>query len=221
MKKILILLLPLILFMCTSNKKDTKRYIPKQIAQYSDDELLYYLTCNALNYHFKKYDYEIPFWDIQAELKKRNITNKIIDIYNSTVDLCQKESLIGILYHIKNNKVKKALKKTATTNINKITYYSHNYLAKQGDKKSIKMLNNNWHKYPVSSWQWSYTVNIFGKYKYKPAVPNMIKGLDSASGNMFDSCLTNLFKIYPDTRQKFNSVKEAKKFFNEYIKKQK
>ena len=97
-------------------------------------------------------------------------------------------------------------------------YYVAQYLAKKGNTKALEILNKNNFKYPVSSWQWSYTLREFGRHKFIPAIPTLIYGLGAASLNVVDEAYKALLVFYPDSPASFQSIEEMKTYFEKRYK---
>lgn len=91
------------------------------------------------------------------------------------------------------------------------------YLAKQGDQAALKILNQNFYQYECSSYEWSYVLPLFGMYDYRPAVPNLVDSLESASGNVIDGAMTALRLFYPGAPQ-FDSAADAQVYFRNKLK---
>ena len=72
----------------------------------------------------------------------------------------------GVLYHIDDPRIYDAFTRRLNDKEDEESYYVANYLAKQGNTAALATLNRHYFQYPVSSWQWSYTVELFGKYRY-------------------------------------------------------
>jgi len=89
-----------------------------------------------------------------------------------------------------------------------------NYLAKRGDKQALEILNENYFEYGVSSVQWADTVQWFGKYKYQPAIPNLIKSLDAASLNLVGAAQSSLKQLFKGPHPTFKTIEEMKIYFN-------
>ncbi len=92
-------------------------------------------------------------------------------------------------------------------------YYVAQYLAKKGNLKALEILNQNNFRYPISSWQWSYTLREFGRHKFTPAIPILIADLDAASLNVVDEAFEALLVFYPDSPTSFQSLEEMKIYF--------
>jgi hypothetical protein len=92
-------------------------------------------------------------------------------------------------------------------------YFIAQYLAKKGNTNALEILNKNNFKYPISSWQWSYTLKEFGRYRYTPAIPTLIQDLDAASLNVVDQAFNALRVFYPESPTSFQSLNEMKTYF--------
>jgi hypothetical protein len=73
------------------------------------------------------------------------------------------------------------------------------YLAKRGNRDALRILNDNYYQDPVSSWDWSYVIQVFARQKYEPAIPNLIGSLRCASWNLAGEAYTTLRVFYPDS----------------------
>ncbi len=92
-------------------------------------------------------------------------------------------------------------------------YYIAQYLAKKGNLKALEILKKKHFIYPVSSWQWSYTLREFGRHKFTPAIPTLIYYLDAASLNVVDEAFEALLVFYPDSPTSFQSLEEMRTYF--------
>jgi hypothetical protein len=197
----------------------TQKYNPKKISKYSDQELIWFLSYTNCVIHDQDYPPDgFPFWDVQNELLKRKHISNLLHEYETTQDQFLKEKLLGVLFNFTNAQISNAMLKTANTNTDIIGYLSNAYLARQGYIPALENLNRNFMNYPVSSWEFSYVVGYFGRYKYYPAVQNLIQSISAASGNLSGACLKSLFLLYPEANQDFNSTEEAEQYFRDYIK---
>jgi hypothetical protein len=89
------------------------------------------------------------------------------------------------------------------------------YLAKRGNAKALAILNQNNYKYPVSSYEWSYVIAVFGKQKYAPAVPALIDDMSAASLNVVGAAEESLRAFYPDSPsdKDFGTIEKAQSYF--------
>jgi len=73
------------------------------------------------------------------------------------------------LYEIEDARTAAAFRARLSDDVSEEACYIANYLAKGGDADALAILNRNYRCYPVSSLQWSHTVRLFGKHRYRPA----------------------------------------------------
>jgi len=189
-----------------------------QLSNYTTNDLINYLTIESVNWHFQnKGGQEIEFKIVDELIRRKDIA-KLINAFENPKDNFQKEKMMDALYQIDDQVILSTFKKYISPNdTTRTMYYCLNYLAKYGDMEALKILNNNYFQYPVPSWQWSYTVRLFGKFLYIPATENLISSLDAASLHLVDAAIESLQMLYPDASRDFESPEEAKNRFKEYI----
>lgn len=186
-----------------------------KIKQYSDEKLVYFLSSSYINEYFEKTNVD-PYEDIAIivnEMIKRKNIPFLLKWFKKSVDDEQKLSLLTILMGFDDPGIEEAFKKYLNSDKTKINHYCLYYLAKKGNRKALKILNENFTAYPISSYEFSVTVKLFGLYKYKPAVKNLINGLDFASLNMVDACMESLDKIMNLKKKSFNNSVEAREYY--------
>ena len=94
-------------------------------------------------------------------------------------------------------------------------YYPLNYLAKLCDPAALSILSGGgkggYEGYP-GCLQWSTTVKLFGKCKYRKAIPFLIDSLTAACMNIGDAADGSLRQLFPGAPQ-FHSAEEAQKYY--------
>jgi hypothetical protein len=118
-----------------------------------------------------------------------------------------------VLYHIDDARIYNAFAQRLTDKEDEESYYVASYLAKKGNTNALATLNRHYFQYPVSSWQWSYTVEIFGKFRYIPAATNLVESLDAASLNVSAAACNALHKFYPDSPSHFSGPAQAREYY--------
>jgi hypothetical protein len=150
---------------------------------------------------------------LSHELIRSRNASEIIAVWDTTGDIQQKEDLIEILYKIEAEpQVSAFFHELSTQPISSDSYYGNMYLAKSGDLIALHNLDSLFWKWPVTSWQLSYTVKLFGDHLFRPAIPNLIEAIDAASLNLSGEACESLVKLYPDS-PKFASPGEAKEYY--------
>ena len=86
-------------------------------------------------------------------------------------------------------------------------------MAEKGDINALKILNENYYLYPVSSAEFAEAVKWFGVYKYKPSIRNLIDSLDAASLNLSGAAYGSLIKIFDGAHPEKQGIEKAINFF--------
>src|SRR5215469_4428590 len=94
-------------------------------------------------------------------------------------------------------------------------YYPLNYLAKLCDPGALNILSGGgkggYEGYP-GCLQWSVTMTLFGKCKYREAIPFLIDSLSAACMNIGDAADESLHQLFPDAPH-FNSAEKAQSYY--------
>jgi hypothetical protein len=117
------------------------------------------------------------------------------------------------LWESEDHRVSREFSKMLSAKVTEEDYFVAQYLAKLGNTNALRILVRNAFEYPVSSWQWSFTLREFGKKKYKPAIPVLIDGLDAASFNVVEEAQGALAVFYPDSPTNFTTLRDMKDYF--------
>ena len=150
---------------------------------------------------------------ILTELLRRKPVDQLIATYKHPANDTQAKQLLqSVLYHIRDKTVTAFMHSLLSDSATTATYYAAMYFAKCGDTTALSLLDRHLWDWPVSSWQMSYTVRLFGKYKYYPAIDNLIDELQAASLNLSGEALAALKEFYPNSPQ-FGDPDEAVKYF--------
>ncbi len=196
-----------------------KEFSEENLKKYSNGELLEYLTLSSIIWHFDKAGRESGIeYQIRDELIVRKATNDLILAFNNPIDWCQMQYVIEALSEIDDPKIIKIFKRSISKKTTKNNFHCLNYLAKKGDFAALKVLNDNYNKYPVSSVEWAEAVKWFGVYKYKPSIPNLIKSLDAASGNVGCAAFVCLAQFFDGPHPEFESIEETTIYFTKLYK---
>lgn len=131
----------------------------------------------------------------------------------STNEDVRKWLVSGVLYHIDDRRIYDAFATRLDDKKVEESYYIALYLAKRGNTAALATLNKHYFHYPVSSWQWSYTAQLFGKCRYRPAASNLVESLDAASLNLSAAACNALHEIFPDSPGQFSGPTEARNYY--------
>ncbi len=180
--------------------------VDQQIRKARSKELVQRLRCEPV----LEYSEKAKFRD---ELTRRRQVNFLIRTFKSSRDDCQREWIVAALYQIrrpKDRRINQFMRSIATTDTREQTWLALQYLAEEGDHNALGILNGNCYRYQVPSMAWGDTLVLFGKYKYRPAIPCLIRSIGSVAGEQAIEGLRLLFPGYPSD---FGSMEEAQAYF--------
>lgn len=161
-----------------------------------------------------------PFFNTAVcdELVARREVDFLLISLNATTNDDAREWLVSdVLYRINDHKVFEALTQRLGDKEDRESYYVALYLAERGDTTALATLNRHDFHYQVSSYEWASAVEAFGKFKYTPAVTNLVDSLDAASLNVSAAACNALHKFYPDSPAHFYGPAEAQDYYNKRL----
>jgi hypothetical protein len=92
-------------------------------------------------------------------------------------------------------------------------YWPANYLAKKCDPLGLNELRTGRHR-NQGSMQFQTTLALFGKCKYRPAIPYLAgEALYDFSGNIIDAAEESLDALYPDHPEKLDTLDDIRKYY--------
>jgi hypothetical protein len=144
---------------------------------------------------------------------RREVNFLLASLNTSNNEEVRKLLVSSVLYHIDDRRIYDAFTQRLNDKEDEESYYVANYLAKQGNTAALATLNNHYFQYPVSSWQWSYTVELFGKYKFMPATTNLVESLNAAFLNLSAAACNALQEIFPDSPRHFAGPTDARNYY--------
>jgi hypothetical protein len=194
---------------CTKN---ASVFDPSHIRTYTSEELIGFLTLDAVNRAYQRGWVETDI-TVQDELIRRKPVAQLLEKFENPVDDCQQRYVAEALYAIEDPRILACFRKRVSTDVTWVDYLCVNYVAKTGDTRALKILNDNYRKYPTSSVQWSCTVELFGRFHYEPAIPNLIESLGAASLNLVDAAQGSLEQLFPGPHPEFKTIHEAETYF--------
>ncbi len=196
----------------TSQPSDAAR-----IHAQKSSELIAWLNWKRLPEDLKDRD---PFFSaaICDELVARREVDFLLASLDASTNEDVREALVSrVLYQIDDRRIYDYFANRLDDKEDEESYYIANYLAKQGNPAALATLNRHYFRYPVSSWQWSYTAELFGKYRYMPATTNLVESLDAASLNLSGAACNALQEIYPDSPRHFTGPTEARNYYTKRL----
>jgi hypothetical protein len=152
------------------------------------------------------------------ELIARREVGFLLSVFNTSKNEEVRNGLVGgVLYHIDDRRIYDAFVNRLDDQVTEESYYVAMYLAKQGNPAALATLNRHYFQYPVSSWQWSHTVELFGRYRFRPAASNLVVSLDAAFLNLSWAACNALHEIFPDSPSHFCGPAEAKEYYSQRL----
>lgn len=157
--------------------------------------------------------WEDPYAAVSAELLRRRDTGFLIDAYVRTSNETTRHYLVLTLCQIDDPAVLRAFQGWLSESESEANYRIADYAARRGDRIALAQLNRHYFMYPVSSVQWASTVELFGRFGHRQAIPNLVNSLDAASLNLAEAALHALRLLYPDAPKIFTTSQDAQQYF--------
>lgn len=156
-------------------------------------------------------------WDVADLLGKTGYKEFLLSEFELTRNAEEKSGIIYALYKIDDPAVAAFFKRLVKESFDdgESLYYPLNYLAKRCDNGALRILSGNgrghYPGYP-GCLQWSTTVELFGKCRYRPAAPYLIDSLDAACLNIGVAADDSLRAIFPSSPT-FDSAPKEQAYF--------
>jgi hypothetical protein len=183
----------------------------QQIKTMSSRELL---TCLEVNPNCG-----VESYDALDELTRRRQVSFLIRAFRNSKDGHQQELLVAALSHIRDPRVSRFMREIASEWMDEQDWLAWQYLAERGDRKALAMLNQNCGKYGISSDAWSDTLVLFGKYRFRPAIPCLISWVNAMNLTPADAAYKSLRILFPGSPE-LKSPEEAEVYFTNRAKKE-
>jgi hypothetical protein len=213
-KQIIPLFVAVMVMACQTTQTSDAGRVRKQ----SSSQLVAWLKWDNLPDDLKQRDPAFAAAVCHELVARREVGFLLASLNGSTNEEVRTHLISSVLYQIDDRRIYDTFAQLLTENEDEDDYFIASYLAKRGYTAALSTLNRHYYQYPVSSWQWSYTVLLFGKFKYMPATTNLVESLDAASLNVSAAACNALQKIYPDSPRKFEGPKDAEIYYSERLK---
>lgn len=160
-------------------------------------------------------------YDWEYELARRKPINTLIHRFNNVSPNGDggllRDSIQVTLYLISEQeddpRIDKLLRRELDDGTWRGEYYTAVYLAKKGDTKALSILKDNCWKYSISSVEWAVALREFGRQRYRPAIPCLIKSVDAMVMNAGDAAYQSLLVFYPDAPRNLPTPEAAEHYF--------
>lgn len=160
-------------------------------------------------------------WEVADTLGKPGNERFLLTAFEMAKSGGEKLGIIYALYRIDDAKVESFFKQLMVEKYDdgEELYYPLNYLAKRCNPDALRILSGDgrggYGGYP-GCMQWGTTVELFGKCKYKPAIPYLIDSVTAACLNIGYAAINDLRTMYPDSPDfKGYSLEKIQQYFQQ------
>lgn len=154
-------------------------------------------------------------WPISDELARRGHVHEMLTIYWKDHRWAIRNGIEHVAYHFDTPEVTAFMRRVVAEKANdgEERYWPVNYLAKKCDPTGLKELSTGRYR-NQGSLQYQTSVELFGKCKYRPAVPYLVdSALHDASLNIVDAADNSLHALFPDSPREFESLEKEQTYF--------
>lgn len=161
---------------------------------------------------------------VEQELSRRRPTRELLDAFRSANGIWSSFVLFNLLRDLDDPEVGRQLKLMAGQDTELPSYLALKYFAERGEEWSLKVLNDHYFKYPVSSAEWAGIAALFGRYHFRPAAENLARSVGAASLNLAGAAHESLCELFPeaaDEAKKLETPEAEQAYWIDYVGKHK
>jgi hypothetical protein len=154
-------------------------------------------------------------WDIADELLKRDAVHELLDLYWKESRFRVRNGIEKVAYHVDSAEVTAFMRRIIVENIDdgEDDYFPVNYMAKKCYPQALKNLSTGKYR-NQGSLQYETSVELFGKCKYRPAIPYLVEtALHDFSLNIVDAADLSLHKLYPGSPRDFKDLTAMQRYY--------
>ena len=154
-------------------------------------------------------------WPISDELARRGQVHDLLVLYWKDHRWAVHDGIEHVAYHFDTPEVTEFMRRVLAARVNdgEDLYWPVNYLAKKCDPSALKELSTGRYR-NQGSLQYQTSVELFGKCKYRPAIPYLVdSALNDVSWNIAGAADDSLHALYPDAPKDFDSLEKARDFY--------
>lgn len=154
-------------------------------------------------------------WPISDELARRGNIHHLLAQYWSESKPTIRDGIEHVAYHFNTPEVTAFMHTVLNQRMNdgEDLYWPINYLAKKCDPDALRELATGRFR-NQGCMQYETSVKLFGKCKYRPAVPYLVEtALHDFCGNITDSAEESLHSIYPRSPKDFENLKQMQEYY--------
>jgi hypothetical protein len=161
-------------------------------------------------------------WPISDELARRGNPREILARFWKEPKWTIRGGIEHVAYHFNSPEVTAFMQRVLAEHKEdgEDLYWPANYLAKKCDTTALKMLSTGRHR-DQGCMQYSTTVELFGKCRYRPAIPYLIEtaAVDFCL-NIVDAADRSLRTLYPGSPKRFDSIDDMRRYFADEARKE-
>jgi hypothetical protein len=149
------------------------------------------------------------------EIVRRGHPDLLIARYWKETDNSIREGILQVVSHFHSDDMTDFMRKVLAEKKgdDEFLYWPANYLAKLCDPDALQWLSSRKGR-SEGCLQFAGTISVFGRCKYRPAVPYLIKySMNDACLNIVDDAETDLRSLYPHSPKEFKSIEEMQQYF--------
>lgn len=154
-------------------------------------------------------------WPISDELARRGNPHELLVRYWTEPDWLIRNGIEHVAYHFDTPEVTAFMQRVLVERKKdgEDFYWPANYLAKKCDPIGLKELSTGRHR-NQGCIQYQTTVKLFGKCKYRPAIPYLVESaIYDFCGNISDEAADDLHALYTHSHKRFDKLEDAQKFY--------
>ncbi len=154
-------------------------------------------------------------WLISDELARRGRPDELLLHYWKENDPAIRDGIEHVAYHFNNPEVTSFMSTVLARKMkdDEDRYWPVNYLAKKCDPIALKELSSGRYR-NQGSLQYQTSVELFGKCKYRPAIPYLVDvAIYDFSFNIVDAAIDSLNTLYPHSPKTFASIEAMQKYY--------
>jgi len=154
-------------------------------------------------------------WPISDELARRGNPHNLLVRYWNEPKWTIRGGIEHLAYHFDNPEVASFMRRVLSKHVEdgEDVYWPVNYLAKKGDPVALRELSTGRYR-NQGCLQYETSVALFGKWKYRPAIPYLVEtALYDFCGNISDAAKNSLQAMYPGSPKQFDDLEAVQHYF--------
>jgi hypothetical protein len=154
-------------------------------------------------------------WPISDELARRGDPHDLLVRYWTEPNSSIRDGIEHVAYHFDTPEVTAFMRRVLIVRKDdgEDFYWPANYLAKKCDPLGLKELSTGEDR-NQGCLQYETTVQLFGKCRYRPAIPYLVdSAINDICGNIIDAAANDLAAMYPGSPKEFRSLEKMQKYY--------